>query len=172
MNVLINETRIEKRLDEMAKQIDKDYEGKEIILVGILKGSVVFMVELAKRLKTKVQFEFIEVSSYEGTESTGKIKIKKDLQNDIEGKDVLIVEDIIDTGNTLSYLKEYFQEKNPNSLKIATLLSKPSRRIKELDVEYIGFKIEDKFVIGYGLDYNQKYRNLPYIGYIEDGDEI
>lgn len=172
MNVLINETRIEKRLDEMAKQIDKDYEGKEIILVGILKGSVVFMVELAKRLKTKVQFEFIEVSSYEGTESTGKIKIKKDLQNDIEGKDVLIVEDIIDTGNTLSYLKEYFQEKNPNSLKIATLLSKPSRRIKELDVEYIGFKIEDKFVIGYGLDYNQNYRNLPYIGYIEDGDKI
>lgn len=172
MNVLINETRIEKRLDEMAKQIDKDYEGKEIILVGILKGSVVFMVELAKRLKTKVQFEFIEVSSYEGTESTGKIKIKKDLQNDIEGKDVLIVEDIIDTGNTLSYLKEYFQEKNPNSLKIVTLLSKPSRRIKELDVEYIGFKIEDKFVIGYGLDYNQNYRNLPYIGYIEDGDKI
>ena len=156
----------------MAKQIDKDYEGKEIILVGILKGSVVFMVELAKRLKTKVQFEFIEVSSYEGTESTGKIKIKKDLQNDIEGKDVLIVEDIIDTGNTLSYLKEYFQEKNPNSLKIVTLLSKPSRRIKELDVEYIGFKIEDKFVIGYGLDYNQNYRNLPYIGYIEDGDKI
>ena len=172
MNVLINETRIEKRLDEMAKQIDKDYEGKEIILVGILKGSVVFMVELAKRLKTKVQFEFIEVSSYEGTESTGKIKIKKDLQSDIEGKDVLIVEDIIDTGNTLSYLKEYFQEKNPNSLKIVTLLSKPSRRIKELDVEYIGFKIEDKFVIGYGLDYNQNYRNLPYIGYIEDGDKI
>ena len=172
MNILINEKKKKKRLDEMAKQIDKDYEGKEIILVGILKGSVVFMVELAKRLKTKVQFEFIEVSSYEGTESTGKIKIKKDLQSDIEGKDVLIVEDIIDTGNTLSYLKEYFQEKNPNSLKIVTLLSKPSRRIKELEVEYIGFKIEDKFVIGYGLDYNQKYRNLPYIGYIEDGDEI
>ena len=144
MNVLINETRIEKRLDEMAKQIDKDYEGKEIILIGILKGSVVFMVELAKRLKTKVQFEFIEVSSYEGTETTGKVKIVKDIKNSIEGKDVLIIEDIIDTGTTLSFLKEYLKLKRPNSLKIATLLSKPSRRTKELQVEYIGFGIEDK----------------------------
>ena len=167
MNVLINETRIEKRLDEMAKEIDKDYEGKEIILIGILKGSVVFMVELAKRLKTKVQFEFIEVSSYEGTESTGKIKINKDITNSINDKNVVIVEDIIDTGRTLTFLKEYIQEKGAKSIKIATLLSKPSRRIMDLDVNYIGFKIEDKFVVGFGLDYNQKYRNLPYVGYIE-----
>ena len=172
MNVLINESRIEKRLDEMAKEIDKDYEGREIILIGILKGSVVFMVELAKRLKTKVQFEFIEVSSYEGTESTGKVKIVKDIKNSIEGKDVLIIEDIIDTGTTLAFLKEYLKLKRPNSLKIASLLSKPSRRTKELDVEYIGFRIDDKFVVGYGLDYNQNYRNLPYIGYVESVDEF
>ena len=172
MNVLINETRIQKRLDEMAKEIDKDYEGKEIILIGVLKGSVVFMVELAKRLKTKVQFEFIEVSSYEGTESSGRVKIVKDIRNNIEGKDVLIIEDIIDTGTTLAFLKEYFMLRKPNSLKIATLLSKPSRRTKELNVEYIGFKIEDRFVVGYGLDYNQNYRNLPYIGYVESEDEF
>lgn len=172
MDILINESRIEKRLDEMAKEIDKAYEGKEIILIGILKGSVVFMVELAKRMKTKVQFEFIEVSSYEGTESTGKVKIVKDIKNSIEGKDVLIVEDIIDTGITLTFLKEYLLLKKPNSLKIATLLSKPSRRIKELDVDYIGFKIEDKFVIGYGLDYNQNYRNLPYIGYVNGEKDL
>ncbi len=172
MDVLINESRIEKRLDEMAKEIDKAYEGKEIILIGILKGSVVFMVELAKRMKTKVQFEFIEVSSYEGTESTGRVKIVKDIKNSIEGKNVLIVEDIIDTGITLTFLKEYLLLKKPSSLKIATLLSKPSRRIKELDVDYIGFKIEDKFVIGYGLDYNQNYRNLPYIGYVESEKDL
>lgn len=172
MDVLINETRIEKRLDEMAKEINKDYEGKEIVLVGILKGSVVFMVELAKRLKPKVQFEFMEVSSYEGIESTGKVKIVKDIKDSIEGKDVLIVEDIIDTGITLTFLKEYLQLKNPKSLKIATLLSKPSRRIKELAVDYIGFRIEDKFVVGYGLDYNQNYRNLPYIGYVENDQDF
>ena len=172
MDVLINETRIEKRLDEMAKEINKDYEGKEIVLVGILKGSVVFMVELAKRLKPKVQFEFMEVSSYEGIESTGKVKIVKDIKDSIEGKDVLIVEDIIDTGITLTFLKEYLQLKNPKSLKIATLLSKPSRRIKELAVDYIGFRIEDKFVEGYGLDYNQNYRNLPYIGYVENDQDF
>lgn len=167
MNVLINEARIAKRLDEMAKKIDEDYKGKEIVLIGILKGSVVFMVELAKRLKSKVQFEFMEVSSYSGVETTGKVKISKDIKDSIEGKDVLIVEDIIDTGITLTFLVDYLKLKNPNSLKIATLLSKPSRRIKELEVEYLGFQIEDKFVVGYGLDYNQNYRNLPYIGYIE-----
>lgn len=139
MNVLINESRIEKRLTEMAKQIDKDYQGKEVVLLGILKGSIVFMVELAKKLKTKVEFEFMEVASYEGLETTGKVKIIKDLRNSIEGKNVIIVEDIIDTGITLSFLTEYLKLKNPKSLKIATLLSKPSRRTKELNVDYIGF---------------------------------
>ncbi len=167
INILINKSRIEKRLDEMAKEIEKDYEGKDIVFLGILKGSMPFMWELAKRIKNNVIFEFIEVSSYEGTESTKKITMHKDIKNSIQGKDVIIIEDIVDTGRTLSFLSEHLKEKKPNSLKIATLLSKPSRRIIELNVDYIGFKIEDKFVVGYGLDYNQDFRNLPYIGYIE-----
>ena len=167
MEVLINEAKLQKRIEELAKKIDKDYEGKEIVLLGILKGSVPFLWELAKRIKNYMQLEFIEVSSYEGTESTGEIKLSKDIASSIEGKDVIIVEDIIDTGRTLTYLKQHILEKKPNSLKIATLLSKPSRRIMELEVDYIGFQIEDKFVVGFGLDYDQKYRNLPYIGCIE-----
>lgn len=167
MEVLINEPKLQKRIEELAKKIEKDYEGKEIMLLGILKGSVPFLWELAKRIKNDIQLEFIEVSSYEGTESTGKIKLNKDIGSSIEGKNVIIVEDIIDTGRTLTYLKQHILEKHPNSLKIATLLSKPSRRIMELDVDYIGFQIEDKFVVGFGLDYDQKYRNLPYIGCIE-----
>ena len=167
MEVSINEAKLQKRIEELAKKIDKDYEGKEIVLLGILKGSVPFLWELAKRIKNDMQLEFIEVSSYEGTESTGEIKLSKDIASSIEGKDVIIVEDIIDTGRTLTYLKQHILEKKPNSLKIATLLSKPSRRIMELEVDYIGFQIEDKFVVGFGLDYDQKYRNLPYIGCIE-----
>lgn len=167
INILINQSKLEKRIEEMAKQIQKDYQGKEIVLVGILKGSIMFMAELAKNIKASVALDFMDVSSYEGTESTGKIKINKDIRDSIEGKDVIIVEDIIDTGRTLTYVREYLKQKNPNSIKIATMLSKPSRRVIELNVEYIGFSIEDKFVVGYGLDYNEKYRNLPYIGYIE-----
>ena len=151
----------------MAKQIQKDYEGKEIVFVGILKGSVMFMTELAKNIKSSVELDFMDVSSYEGTESTQKVTIHKDIRNSIEGKDVVIVEDIIDTGRTLTYVLDYLKQKNPSSIKIATMLTKPSRRIIELNVDYIGFAIEDKFVVGYGLDYNEKYRNLPYIGYIE-----
>lgn len=168
INVLINKSKLEKRIEEMGKQITKDYEGKDLVFVGILKGSVMFMAELAKNIKKSVALDFMDVSSYEGTESTGEIKINKDIRNSIEGKDVIIVEDIIDTGRTLTYVKEYLTKKNPNSIKIATMLSKPSRRVMELKVEYIGFAIEDKFVVGYGLDYNEKYRNLPYIGYIEN----
>jgi len=167
INVLINKIKLEKRIEEIAKQIDKDYEGKEIVLIGILKGSVMFMAELAKNIKSNVELDFMDVSSYEGTESTGNVKIKKDIRNSIEGKEVVIVEDIIDTGRTLTYVIEHLKQKNPNSIKIATMLSKPSRRVIELDVDYIGFTIEDKFVIGYGLDYDEKFRNLPYIGYIE-----
>ncbi len=167
INILINKSKLEKRIEEMGKQIAKDYEGKELVLVGILKGSVIFMAELAKNIKKSVALDFMDVSSYEGTESTGKIKINKDIRDTIEGKDVIIVEDIIDTGRTLTYVKEYLAQKNPNSIKIATMLSKPSRRVLELKVDYIGFAIDDKFVVGYGLDYNEQYRNLPYIGYIE-----
>ncbi len=167
LNILINKSKLEKRIDEMARQIEKDYEGKDIVFIGILKGSIMFMAELAKNIKNNVEMDFMDVSSYEGTESTGNVKINKDIRNSIEGKDVIIVEDIIDTGRTLTYLVEYLKQKNPNSLKIATMLSKPSRRIMELNVDYIGFAIDDKFVVGYGLDYNEKYRNLPYIGYLE-----
>ena len=167
INVLINKARLEKRLEEMAKEIETDYEEKDIVFLGILKGSVPFMWELAKRIKNNVIFEFIEVSSYKGTESTGKITLHKDIKNSIEGKDVIIIEDIVDTGRTLDFLLEHLKEKKPNSIKIATLLSKPSRRVIELNVDYIGFKIDDKFVVGYGLDYDQNLRNLPYIGYIE-----
>lgn len=167
IEILINESRLEKRIEELGKQIEKDYKGKEIVFIGILKGSVMFMTQLAKSIKNSVEFDFMDVSSYEGTESTGKIKVNKDIRNSIEGKDIIIVEDIIDTGRTLTYLIEYLKQKNPSSLKIATMLSKPSRRVMELNVDYIGFAIDDKFVVGYGLDYNEKYRNLPYIGYIE-----
>ena len=167
INVLINKAKLEKRIEEMGKQIQKDYDGKEIVFVGILKGSVMFMSELAKNIKSSVELDFMDVSSYEGTESKKKVKINKDIRNSIEGKDVIIVEDIIDTGRTLTYVLEYLKQKNPNSIKIATMLSKPSRRVIELNVDYIGFAIEDKFVVGYGLDYNEKHRNLPYIGYIE-----
>lgn len=167
LNILINKSKLEKRIEEMARQIEKDYEGKDIVFIGILKGSIMFMAELAKNIKNNVEMDFMDVSSYEGTESTGNVKINKDIRNSIEGKDVIIVEDIIDTGRTLTNLVEYLRQKNPNSLKIATMLSKPSRRIMELNVDYIGFAIDDKFVVGYGLDYNEKYRNLPYIGYLE-----
>ena len=167
VSILINKAKLEKRIEEMGRQIQKDYKGKEIVFVGILKGSVMFMSELAKNVKQSVALDFMDVSSYEGTESTGKVKINKDLRDSIEGKDVIIVEDIIDTGRTLTYVRDYLKEKKPNSIKIATMLSKPSRMIVELQVDYIGFAIEDKFVVGYGLDYNEQYRNLPYIGYIE-----
>ena len=168
INVLINEARLNKRIEEIAEQIENEYKGEEIVFIGVLRGAVPFMWELAKRIKNNITFEFIEVSSYEGTESTGKIKINKDITNSIKDKNIIIVEDIIDTGRTLTFLKEYIKEKGAKTIKIATLLSKPTRRIMDLDVNYIGFKIEDKFVVGFGLDYNQRYRNLPYIGYIEE----
>ena len=167
INVLINKARLEKRIEEMAKEIEKDYEGKDIVFLGILKGSVPFMWELAKRIKNNVIFEFIEVSSYKNNEDTGIVTLHKDIKNSIEGKDVVIIEDIVDTGKTIKFLLEHLKDKNPNSIKIATLLSKPSKTAVDLNIDYIGFKIEDKFVLGFGLDDNQNLRNLPYIGYIE-----
>ena len=169
INVLISEAKIEKRLDELAKEIMKKYKDEDIVFVGVLKGAATFMVELAKRIKNSVEFEFIQVKSYEGDQSTGKIEMVQDLSGKIEGKNVIIIEDIVDTGRTLEFLKHHLMEFNPKALQICTLLSKPSRRIIELDVDYIGFSIPDEFVIGYGLDYNQKYRNLPYIGVIKQG---
>ncbi len=164
---LISKEKIEKRIEELAEQISRDYEGKNVEFIVVLKGAAIFAVELAMKLKPNVRFDFIEISSYSGTESTGVLKVNKDLKADIEGKDVLIVEDIIDTGRTLSYLKEYLLSKNPNSLKICTLVSKPSRRIVDVPIDYNGFEIEDKFLVGHGFDIDEDYRNMPYIGYIE-----
>lgn len=169
VKVLIDEEKLHKRVDEIAAQIESEYKGKEIILICILKGSVFFTVDLAKRINGDVKIEFIRVSSYnEGTESSGEIKMKLDLKDSIKGKDVIVVEDIIDTGRTLSYLIKYLKMKKPNSLKLCALLDKPERRIKkDVKVDYTGFQIPDEFIVGYGLDVDEKYRNLPYIGYIE-----
>ncbi len=167
LKVLISEEEVDKRVKEIAKQIEKEYRGKVITLICILKGSVFFTVNLAKNIDEDVRLEFIRVSSYDGEESTGEIKMKLDLKDSIQGKDVIVVEDIIDTGRTLSYLLEYLKMKNPNSIKLCTLLDKPDRRVVDVDVDYVGFKIPDKFVVGYGLDADEKYRNLPYIGVIE-----
>ena len=164
---LIIKEKIEKRIEELAEEISKDYEGKSIEFIVVLKGAVIFAVELAMKVKPNIRFDFIEISSYSGTESTGVLKVNKDLKADIEGKDVLIVEDIIDTGRTLSYLRDYLLSKNPNSLKICTLVNKPSRRIIDVPIDYNGFDIEDKFIVGYGFDIDGDYRNMPYIGYIE-----
>ena len=164
---LISKEKIEKRIEELAEEISKDYEEKNIEFIVVLKGAAIFAVELAMKLKPNVRFDFIEISSYSGTESTGILKVNKELKADIEGKDVLIVEDIIDTGRTLSYLKEYLLSKNPKSLKIRTLDSKPTRRIVDVPIDYNGFEIEDKFIVGHGFDIDEDFRNLPYIGYIE-----
>ena len=168
IKVLISEEQINKRLDELANQIMEEYKGKDLMFLCILKGSVFFTVELAKRIKNNVQFEFIEVSSYENNESTGKVKLNKDVTGSVEEKNVIIIEDIVDTGRTLCFLKEHLLQKKPQSLKICTLLDKPSRRIAPVEADYIGFTIENKFVLGYGLDDEQNYRNLNYIGYVEE----
>ena len=170
LDVLIDEQTIYKRIDELASQIENDYRNDELICICILRGSFPFAWELGKRIKKdNLTFEFMEISSYgDSFETSGKINVKKDVSCDISGKNILIIEDIIDTGTTLSYLTEYLESKNPKSLKIATLLSKPSRRIVEVPVDYIGFTIEDKFVLGFGLDLEQKYRNLPYIAYVKN----
>ena len=168
IKVLINEEQINKRLEELAHQIMRDYEGKDLMFLCILKGSIFFTVELAKRIKNNIQFEFVEVSSYENNESTGKVKLNKDITQSIEGKEVIVIEDIVDTGRTLSFLKDFLIEKKPASLKICSLLDKPSRRIANVQADYIGFTIEEKFVVGYGLDDEQNHRNLNFVGYIEE----
>lgn len=167
LKVLIDEKTIQNRIEELAKQIEKDYDGKDLTLVCILKGSVPFTVDLSRKMNKKLKLEFLQVSSY-GSEkvSSGKIDLKLDLSENIAGENILIVEDIIDTGMTLSYLVEHLQQKNPASIKICTLLDKPSRRKYDVKVDYVGFEIPDKFVVGYGLDYDEIYRNLPYIGEI------
>lgn len=167
IDVMISEEKVDERICELAKEISEDYAGKELHLVIILKGSVFFACELAKRITVPVTMDFMSVSSYgDGMVSAGKITVKKELDEDIAGKNVLIIEDIVDSGNTLSHLKKLLLARNPESLKIVTLLDKPDRRTAEVDTDYCGFEIPDKFVVGYGLDYAQKYRNLPYIGVV------
>ena len=168
IRVLLSEEEVDRRIKEVADQINRDYAGKEVHLICVLKGGVFFMCELAKRITVPVSLDFMSVSSYgDDTKSSGVVRIVKDLDQPLEGKDVLIVEDIIDSGRTLSHLKKLLGQRNPASLKICTLLDKPERRVVDVDVEYVGFQIEDKFVVGYGLDYDQQYRNLPYIGVVE-----
>lgn len=168
VRVLIDENAVDQRIAELGAQISKDYAGKQVHLICVLKGGVFFMCELAKRITVPVSMDFMSVSSYgNDTKSSGVVKIVKDLDEPIEGKDVLIVEDIIDSGRTLSYLIEILKNRNPKSLHLCTMLDKPERRVKKVDVDYTAFDIPDEFVVGYGLDYAQRYRNLPYIGVVE-----
>ena len=169
VRVLLKEEEVEKRICEVAEMINRDYAGKQVHLICILKGGVFFTCELAKRLTVPVSMDFMSVSSYGGgTESSGVVRIIKDLDNSIEGKDVLIVEDIIDSGRTLAYLIEILKQRNPASIHLCTLLDKPERRVKkQVKVDYVCFTIPDEFVVGYGLDYAGDYRNLPFIGILK-----
>ncbi len=168
IEVLISEQEVDKKIRELGKLITEEYQGKVVSIVCILKGASFFACELAKRIDVPVEIDFMSVSSYgAGTESSGVVKIVKDLDEQIEGKDIIIVEDIIDTGNTLRYLMELLTGRSPKSLKLCTLLDKPDRRKVDVKVDYVGFQIPDEFVVGYGLDYDQKYRNLPFIGVVK-----
>ena len=168
IKVLLSEEEVDARIKQIAAQISRDYAGKEIHLICVLKGGVFFTCELAKRITVPVSLDFMSVSSYgDDTKSSGVVKIVKDLDQPLIGKDVLIVEDIIDSGNTLYYLMDVLRQRKPASLRLCTLLDKPDRRVKDVHVDWTGFEIPDEFVVGYGLDYAQKYRNLPYIGVVE-----
>ena len=168
IKVLISEEEVDARIRELGEKISKEYEGKQIHLICVLKGGVFFMCELAKRITVPVSMDFMCVGSYgDGTKSSGVVRLAKDLDESIENKEVLIVEDIIDSGNTLYYLMDVLRQRKPASLRLCTLLDKPDRRVKDVHVDWTGFEIPDEFVVGYGLDYAQKYRNLPYIGVIE-----
>lgn len=168
IRVLLSEEEVDARIKQIGEQISKDYEGKQVHLVCVLKGGSFFMCELAKRIKVPVSLDFMSVSSYGSeTKSSGVIKIVKDLDEPLRDKDVLVVEDIVDSGRTLSYLLEMLNDRGPKSLRLCTLLDKPERRVTDVKVDYTGFQIPDEFVVGYGLDYDQRYRNLPYIGVVE-----
>ena len=170
INVMISEEEIDRRVRELGEQISRDYAGKKIHMLCVLKGGVYFMTALSKRISQDipVSLDFMSVSSYgNDSKSSGVVRIVKDLDESLEGRDVIVVEDIIDSGRTLAYLMGIMQDRNPASLKLCTLLDKPSRREVEVNVDYIGFKIEDRFVVGCGMDFEQEYRNLPYIGVVE-----
>ncbi|MFP4698332.1 MAG: hypoxanthine phosphoribosyltransferase [Eubacteriales bacterium] len=170
IKTLITVEEIKERIRKIAKEITKEYKGTTLHLICVLKGGVIFMCELAKEIKdVPVTLDFMAISSYgSGKVSSGIVKIVKDLDEPIEDKNLLIVEDIIDSGRTLNYLIQMLKERKPKSMKVCTLLDKPERRVVEVNVDYVGFEIPDKYVVGYGLDFDQKYRNLPYVGYIEE----
>ncbi|MBQ9156581.1 MAG: hypoxanthine phosphoribosyltransferase [Eubacterium sp.] len=173
ISVMITEEDVNAKIKELGEQISRDYEGRHLHLICILKGGVFFTCELAKRITVPVSLDFMQVSSYgNATSSSGIVRIMKDLDESLEGEDVLIVEDIIDSGKTLHYLIPVLMQRNPRSLKLCALLNKPDRREADVTIDYLGFDIPDEFVVGYGLDYAQKYRNLPFIGVVEaSGDE-
>lgn len=165
---LLSEEEVDDRIRELGGQITKDYEGEEVFLVCTLKGASFFACELAKRIRLPLTLDFIAVASYgDGTQSSGEVRMIKDLDESIEGKNVIVVEDIVDTGRTLSYLMDILKKRNPKTLKLCSLLDKPERRVVDIKADYTGFEVPDLFVVGYGLDYAQKYRNLPYIGVVE-----
>ena len=166
--VLISQDEITERCKELGRIVSEEYAGKNPIIIGLLKGSVPFMAELIKNITIDCELEFMAVSSYSGTESMGDVRINKDLDRSIKGCDVLVVEDIVDTGKTLQKVKDLLYSKGANSVKVISLLDKPDRRIVEIEAEYVGFTIPNEFVIGFGLDFNQKYRNLPYVGVLKE----
>lgn len=166
IKTLLTREEVEKRIKELAKEIEKDYCGKDLLVIGLLKGSIMFMSDLIKEMDLPVMIDFMSVSSYSGTTSTGVINVLKDTDISVKDKDVLIVEDIIDTGLTLSHVRKLLEDRGTKSLKICTLLDKPSRRTVEMKGDYVGFEIPDEFVVGYGLDYDQHHRNLPYVGIV------
>lgn len=166
--VLFSEEEIQKKVKELGEEITKDYKGKKVFLLGILKGAVPFMADLMRKIDLDLEYDFMDVSSYAGTTSRGEVRILKDISTSIDGKNIIIVEDIIDTGVTLSYLSKILSSRGAASIEIVTLLSKPERRKVDLPVKYNGFVIEDEFVIGYGMDFDEKYRGLPYIGILDE----
>ena len=166
--VLFSQEQLDRRVTEIAEQINRDYAGKEILLVSVLRGSFIFMADLARKITLPCRIDFMSVSSYgKGTSSSGQVQITKDLSEDISGLHVIVIEDILDSGNTLSYLLRLLEQRHPASIRLCTLLDKPERRVKEVAVHYSGFSIPDAFVVGYGLDYAERYRNLPYIGILK-----
>ena len=166
--VLFTEEQLRAKVQEIGKQIEKDYAGQEIMLIGVLRGSFVFMADLARAIDLPCTLDFMSVSSYgKGTKSSGQVQITKDLSEDITGRNIIVIEDILDSGNTLSYLLEILKARKPASIRLCTLLDKPERRVKPVEVHYSGFEIPDAFVVGYGLDYAEMYRNLPYIGILK-----
>ena len=164
---LISKEKLDKRIAELAEEIDRDYVGKEITIVCVMRGAVFFTVELTLKMKSKLKYESITISSYEGTDTTGEVTLRTDLRDSIEGKDVLIVEDIIDTGISMDYLLQYLRTKNPRTIKVCALCSKPERREVEVPIDYLGFEVPNKYIVGYGFDIDNSFRNLPYVAYLE-----